>query len=89
MPDPTLGSRHRAAVGLSKECDAVVIVVSEETGYIRIAERGRLSEPLTVDELRRQIEVRLTRSLRAKKSQPAAAEEPHHHDDAATVQGDH
>jgi diadenylate cyclase len=46
MPDPTLGSRHRAAVGLTKECDALVVVVSEETGSIRIAERGRLSEPL-------------------------------------------
>jgi len=44
MPDPSLGSRHRAAVGLTKECDALAVVVSEETGTIRIAERGRLTE---------------------------------------------
>ena len=47
-----LGARHRAAVGLSQECDAVVVVVSEETGDISIAERGRLIRKLTLDGLR-------------------------------------
>ncbi|MGQ0627018.1 MAG: diadenylate cyclase CdaA [Phycisphaerales bacterium] len=51
MPDPSLGSRHRAAVGVSRECDAVVVVVSEETGSIRVAERGRLSRPLSAEDL--------------------------------------
>ncbi len=51
MPDARLGSRHRAAVGLSKECDALVVVVSEETGHIRIAERGQLSEPMAREDL--------------------------------------
>jgi diadenylate cyclase len=64
MPDPSLGSRHRAAVGLSKECDAIVVVVSEETGSIRLAERGHLSEPLAVDQLKEQLEKRLTRTAR-------------------------
>lgn len=59
MPDPNLGSRHRAAVGISRECDAVVVIVSEETGAIRIAERGRLSSPLSLEELKTQLSKRL------------------------------
>lgn len=64
MPDRRLGSRHRAAVGLSQECDALVVVVSEETGAVRIAERGRLSRPLTEDELHTELAARLTNSRR-------------------------
>jgi diadenylate cyclase len=47
-----LGSRHRAAVGMSQETDAVVLVISEETGDISIAERGQLIRKLTPDTLR-------------------------------------
>jgi diadenylate cyclase len=52
LAEKELGARHRAAVGMSQETDAVVVVVSEETGDISIAERGRLIRKLTPDALR-------------------------------------
>ncbi|MGC4033006.1 MAG: diadenylate cyclase CdaA [Tepidisphaeraceae bacterium] len=55
-----LGSRHRAAVGLSQEADAVVLVVSEETGGISIAERGVLYRKLTPEGLRAVLKETLT-----------------------------
>lgn len=59
MPDPSLGSRHRAAVGLSKETDVLVLIVSEETGKLRISERGRLSRAYEEDELADELRRRL------------------------------
>ncbi len=46
-----MGSRHRAALGLSQETDAVIVVVSEETGIISVAEKGRLIRNLTPEGL--------------------------------------
>ncbi len=49
---PQMGLRHRAAVGLSEQTDAFVVVVSEETSNISVARDGALISNLTVDELR-------------------------------------
>ena len=46
-----LGTRHRAAIGLSEQCDALVVVVSEETGTISVAENGRIHRHLDEDQL--------------------------------------
>jgi diadenylate cyclase len=44
--DPSLGTRHRAAIGLTEETDAVALVVSEETGGIALSEGGRITRGL-------------------------------------------
>ena len=48
-----LGTRHRAGVGISEETDAVVVIVSEETGTISLCYRGRLARGLDTDRVRR------------------------------------
>jgi diadenylate cyclase len=58
---PHFGMRHRAAVGMSEHSDAVVVVVSEESGYITVVISGEIRENITPNELRN---VLLTRKIR-------------------------
>jgi diadenylate cyclase len=55
MDSARLGSRHRAAVGITSGSDAVCLVVSEETGVVSIAENGKLTRNLDETKLKKHL----------------------------------
>ncbi len=62
-----LGTRHRAAVGMSEVSDALIVVVSEETGAVSVAQGGRLKRNVSREELRASLEYIQNRKTDAKK----------------------
>mgnify|MGYP001627040119 CR=1 FL=1 len=65
----TLGTRHRAAIGITEETDAVAIVVSEETGFISTVIKGKLKSPIDIGSLRDMLTSIFAESPRYKKGQ--------------------
>jgi diadenylate cyclase len=55
-----LGTRHRAAIGLTEEGDALAVIVSEETGYISVAIDGRIDRQLSPEDLRSRLRTLVT-----------------------------
>jgi diadenylate cyclase len=56
-----LGTRHRAAIGITEDSDALVVLVSEETGSISVASSGAIDTNLTPDELSDRLSEMVTR----------------------------
>lgn len=74
LVDKALGSRHKAALGMSENSDAIIIVVSEETSVISIAENRRFERSLSVDMLKTKLTERLMPAVKKKDGKEGAAE---------------
>ena len=69
-----LGTRHRAAIGITEETDAVAVIISEETGIISLALGGNIERELTVERLRERLS-NLLRRYAPSSSLPASIED--------------
>lgn len=69
-----LGTRHRAAIGITEETDAVAVIISEETGIISLAVGGNIERELTVERLRERLS-NLLRRYAPSSSLPASIED--------------
>ncbi len=80
-----LGTRHRAAIGITEETDAVTVIISEETGTISVAVAGSIERDLTVERLRERLSNLLRRYAPAH-TLPSAMEETFVEEDSSTPQ---
>ena len=72
--DRAIGLRHRAAMGISEETDAIALVVSEETGALSICHRGRLEHDLEPEALRARLNQILNTDADAPRDEPPTEE---------------
>ena len=71
-----LGTRHRAAIGITEETDALALVVSEETRQISIASRGELEPDVTLDRVRERLTRHAPRHRKARLERRNGAAQP-------------
>jgi len=57
--DRNLGTRHRAAIGLTEESDAIAVIVSEERGEISVSRHGQITRGLSVEDLRARLQTEI------------------------------
>lgn len=73
-----MGTRHRAAIGITEDTDVLSIVVSEETGIISVVKHGEIKRYMTMDKLKDEIEEAYGISLAAIARREAKQEKKHH-----------